>query len=244
MEFYMVRLSHFTAALFASALFTAPSAFAEHYGYGQARNTACEKQKQGDKAKGIVVGALLGAVAGGAIGNQVEDDYDDRGRYGRYDRYGRYGRYDRYNHHRHNGNDDGDGEVIAGALLGAVAGGLIGSAVADNNSGNCEVAGQFYPSGYPEGQIPRTTEGLYGRPGETGSRYPESAPRSYPISQPSYPNDRDYGRDECRTIYRETRMPDGRVDREPVTACRDGYNGGWRVQGDAQTRSDEELFGY
>ena len=34
---------------------------------------------------------------------------------------------------------------------------------------------------------------------------------------------------ECRTIERETRLPDGQVIRDPITACRDPYDGTWEI---------------
>jgi uncharacterized protein YcfJ len=237
-----------------AALAAAPAS-AQGYGSG-VRNTACERQNSDDQMAGALVGAIAGGLLGGAIGNNIEDDGDDYYRHGRgyrgHDRYG-YGR-GRYNDYRHRDNDDGDndGEVIVGALLGAVVGGIAGSAIAGGSSPECQVAGGAYADGYPNGAIPRSTDGLYGGPEIMGERdtYPQTSPRAYPVSQPqggsypSYPSRPVYDAPECRTLNRETRMPDGNVIREPVTACRDTRSGAWRIDGEARTRSDEELFGY
>ncbi len=205
------------------------------YGYPYSdpgvRNVQCERQKSSDSAAGTIVGALAGALIGGAIGNEIADD--DHGHRGR--GYGHRG-YGRGYYGGHRGHDDNDGEVIAGALIGAFAGGAIGNSVAKDTGPDCQVA--YAPYGYsssPSGSIPRTTDGLYGGP-ETMGR-PGSYPAAYP-SQPSYPSYPDY-RDEpryqepardCRVIQRETRLPDGQVERDPVTACWDERTRTWQVQ--------------
>ncbi|MEZ5953007.1 MAG: glycine zipper 2TM domain-containing protein [Hyphomonas sp.] len=244
-----------------TALLAVPAA-ATAQGYYPA-NTACEQQNRDNKAAGTVVGALLGAAAGGAIGNNVGDD-DSRWHYNRGYR-GYYG-------HRRGGywdKGDNDGEVIVGALLGAVVGGMAGNAMASNSSTPCTVAtpygGSFrstYPAAtYPTGSIPRTTDGLYGGPEvmgtHPGTAYPATpaAPRTYPATAPaypSYPQGNSYPQssypapapqtEECRTIWRETRLPDGRVERDPVTACREGNSGDWQIV-DGYS-NDEELYGY
>ncbi|HPE47633.1 MAG TPA: hypothetical protein PLR76_04520 [Hyphomonas sp.] len=224
------------------------------------RNTACEQQNADNKAAGTVIGALLGAAAGGAIGNNVGDN-DSRWHYNRGYRgyYGRRGGYwDK---------GDNDGEVIAGALIGAVVGGMAGNAIASDGNTPCRVAtpyGGTYRStysSYPEGSIPRTTDGLYGGP-EVMAPPPQSSypaypatpvPRTYPASTPTYPARPAYPQttapapvtgapaEECRTVWREARMPDGSVQRDPVTACRKAM-GEWEiVDGYAD---DQELYGY
>ena len=245
----MKRLTFILGSALALAL-AAQSAAAQGYGYSQgARNTVCERQKDGDKMAGAVVGALIGGLAGGAIGNEIrdnnnDDDYRGYRGYRGYDRYGYSGRG------RGRDSGDGDGTVAVGAILGAVAGGIAGSKIAESSSTDCQVAGGYGYDSQSQGTIPRSTDGLYGGPEAIGSgrypqgqypesRYPESG-RAYPVS--SYPAYPEYEQ-ECRTVYRETRLPDGRIDRDPVTACRDD-RGGWRVEGDNRSRSDEELFGY
>jgi hypothetical protein len=100
-----------------------------------------------------------------------------------------------------------------------------------------------------QGSIPRTTDGLYGGPEVMGrSSYPaQQYPSGYP-SQPSYPSYPDY-RDQpvyqepardCRVIQRETRLPDGDIQRDPVTACYDDRTREWRVQ-DGYT---DDPYGY
>ncbi len=237
------------AGVAAAALMAVPAAAsAQSYGY-QPRNTACERQTADNKVAGTMVGALLGAVAGGAIGNNTGDDDSRWHRTGGYGRHGRHGRWEQGNN---------DGEVIAGALIGAIVGGVAGNAIASDSGPPCQVAtpygGTFrstYPAAYQPDSIPRTTDGLYGSPNDYSthpqSSYPNTPPppRTYPASSgPAYPQTQ-YPADtsaseECRTIYRETQLPDGRVEREPVTACRDGYNGDWEIV----DGNDDELYGY
>jgi surface antigen len=245
-----------------TAMAAAPlAASAQSYGYPY--NSACDRQNSSDKTTGTVIGALVGAAAGGAIGNNIGDD-DSRWHYNSYDRWGRHG------HHRPRGYWDkgnNDGEVIAGALLGAIVGGMAGNAMASSNSTPCQVAtpggGSFradygsYPyiaAEYSGDSIPRTTDGLYGAPQDMrshpGSGYGTPAPvparapapppprSSYP-SHPAQPAAPAPQPEECRTVWREVTMPDGAKVRDPVTACREGYNGDWEIVGE----SDEELYG-
>lgn len=209
------------------------------YGYPYSdpgvRNVQCERQKSDNSAAGTIVGVLAGALIGGAIGNEISDDNDGhRYRGGGYG-YGRgYGGGRGY-HGGHRGNDDNDGEVIAGALIGAFVGGAAGNSLASGSSGDCAVAYAPNYSSSPSGSIPRTTQGLYGGPETMGQG--SSYPAAYP-SEPSYPSYPDY-RDEpryqepardCRVIQRETRLPDGQVQRDPVTACWNETTRDWRVQ--------------
>lgn len=227
----------------------APLSASAQYGYSQPYNSACEQQNKDNKAAGTVIGALVGAAAGGAIGNNVGDD-DSRWHYTRYGRYGRHGYWDKGNN---------DGEVLAGALLGAIVGGVAGNAMASDSAKPCAVAtpygGNFradygaYPymqAQYSGSSIPQTTEGLYGRPNDPRS-YPQSgyapqprpapAPTTYrPAPQPA-PPPRAEQPEECRTVWQETTLPDGSVQRDPVTACRQGYNGDWEIVG------EDELYG-
>lgn len=243
----MLKLSIAAGSLGLMALALPMQAHAQ-YGYPYSdpgvRNVQCERERSDDSAAGTIVGALAGALIGGAIGNEIADD-DDHGRYrGGYGRgHGRgYGRgYD-----RHRGNDSNDGEVIAGALIGAFAGGAIGNSVAKDTGPDCQVAYAPYSySSAPSGSIPRTTQGLYGGPEVMGQGgYQTGYPASYP-SAPSYPDYRDEPRYEapardCRVIQRETRLPDGDVQRDPVTACYDERTREWRIQ-DGYT---DDPYGY
>ena len=241
------------------AMAAAPlAASAQAYGYGYPSNTACATQNSDDKATGTVVGALLGAAAGGAIANNTGDS-DSRWHRTGYGRHGRHGYWERGNN---------DGEVIAGVLLGAIVGGLAGNAMTSDNAQPCRVAtpygGSFradygsYPyiaAEYSGDSIPRTTDGLYGGPQDarsypqTGYSEPQAAPAPVPgnyrtPAPQAYPQSASPASQpqECRTVWRETTLPDGSVERDPATACRTGYNGDWQIVGDPG--QDEELDGY
>lgn len=229
------------------------------YGYGYdpypapARNVQCERQKSADGTGGAIVGALVGGLIGGAIGNNIDND-----RY--YTKYRRHGPPRYYKESRSN-----SGQVAVGATLGALVGGMAGSDIGKKSSGDCQVA--YAPVGsyssVPYGSIPQSTQGLYG--GAEVMRgapntYPQPAPQPYPASgypsypaptpAPSYPPSGGYGYGagqsagpaDCRVIHRETRMPDGQVMRDPVTACWNDATRQWQVQ-DGWT-GDEELYGY
>ena len=228
----MLKLSIAAGGLGLMALALPMQAQAQYgYPYGDpgVRNVQCERQRSGDSAAGTIVGALAGALIGGAIGNEVADD--DRGH-----RYRGYGRGHRRGGWGHGHDDDNDGEVIAGALIGAFVGGAAGSSIAKDTGPDCQVAYAPYSySSAPSGSIPRSTQGLYGGPEVMGG--PAAYPSSYPAapSYPSYPDYRDEPRYEepardCRVIQRETRLPDGDVQRDPVTACYDDRTREWRVQ--------------
>lgn len=244
-----------------SAISAAPLvASAQTYGYNAPYNSACERQNQDNKTAGTVIGAIVGAAAGGAIGNNVGDNdsrwhYNSYGRHGRWGRHGRHGYWDKGNN---------DGEVVAGALLGAIVGGMAGNAMASNSATPCQTAtpygGSFradygaYPylaQEYSGGSIPQTTQGLYGGPQDLRThpgRTASPAPVSYP-SYPSYPETpaprasapapqpQGPQPEECRTVWREVTLPDGQVVRDPATACREGYNGEWEIVG------EDDLYG-
>ncbi len=222
------------------AAFSVPAEAHAQYGnsYGQAplRNVQCERQRSDDGVAGALVGAVTGALIGGAIGNNIEND----------EYYTRYNRRGRPVGHYSEGRSE-SGNVAVGAVLGALAGGIAGNSIAKSTGPECQVA--YAPSyggdSSPYGSIPRTTDGLYGGPEVMGGpsypqggyappsqRYPASGP-SYP-SAPSYPSYPDYrgepSRRDCRVIQRETRLPDGDIQRDPVTACYDERTREWRVQ--------------
>jgi len=193
----------------------------------------CDR-RQGQNA---LAGALIGGVAGGVIGNNVDSDdgYWARGRgYG----YG-YRRHGRWRYYEDNDNSD---EVVVGALLGAVAGGLVGAAATDCDD-EPVVVGPYgvVPNDDPfrRGQVTRSGE--YGfsdshRVSQPTYREP-AAPQPQYRTQPGYGNAPRYPQgQECRIVYSETRLPDGRTLREPVNVCRDNPNGEWYRAGD-------ELYG-
>lgn len=227
----MLKLSIAAGSLGLMALALPIQAHAQ-YGYPYSdpgvRNVQCERQRSDDGVAGALVGAVVGGLLGGAIGNNIDND-----RY--YTEYNRRGRpVGRYKESRSN-----SGQVAVGATLGALAGGLAGNSLAKDSGPGCQVA--YAPRGYssvPQGSIPRTTQGLYGGPEVMGQGgYQSGYPAAYP-STPSYPSYPDY-RDEpryqepardCRVIHRETRLPDGDVQRDPVTACYDERTRQWRIQ--------------
>lgn len=229
------------------------------YGYGYdpypapARNVQCERQKSSDGAAGAVVGAVVGGLIGGAIGNNIDND-----RY--YTQYRRHGPPRYYKESRSN-----SGQVAVGATLGALVGGIAGNDIGKKSTGDCQVA--YAPVGNysatPYGSIPRTTQGLYGGaevmrgapnsysapPAQSypASGYPAPSYPSYPAPTPApaYPAPGGYGEGggpDCRVIHRETRMPDGQVMRDPVTACWNDRSREWQIQ-DGWSQ-EEELYGY
>lgn len=225
----MLKLSIAATSLGLIAL-TLPLQAQAQYGYPYndpgVRNVQCERERSDDSTAGTVVGALAGALIGGAVGNNIENDRT----YTKYNRRGRpVGTY-------REGRSE-SGNVAVGAVLGALVGGVAGKSIAKDSGADCQVAYAPYSySSSPSGSIPRSTDGLYGGPevmGRGGYR-PEAYPSSYP-SQQSYPDYRDepryepVGRD-CRVIQRETRLPDGDVRRDPVTACYDERSREWRVE--------------
>ena len=212
-----------------------PATASAQSGYGYTynppvQNVQCERERKDDQLAGVLVGAIAGGLIGGAIGNNIDDGdayhYRDYRGYRGYRGHRRHGGY-----HPGNGNSD---EVAAGAILGAIVGGFAGGALAEDTSRPCQVATPYGPASngaYPVGSIPRTTDGLYGGP--EIMNYPNVPPpsRTYPASTvpgPTLPPQP--GTDiECRTIERETRLPDGQVIRDPITACRDPYDGTWEI---------------
>lgn len=234
----MLKLSIAAGSLGLMALALPMQAHAQ-YGYPYSdpgvRNVQCERERSDDSAAGTIVGALAGALIGGAIGNNIENDRE----YTRYNRRGRPVGY--YTEGRSE-----SGNVAVGAVLGALVGGAAGNSIAKDTGPDCQVAYAPYSySSAPSGSIPRTTQGLYGGPEVMGQGgYQTGYPASYP-SAPPYPDYRDEPRYEapardCRVIQRETRLPDGDVQRDPVTACYDERTREWRIQ-DGYT---DDPYGY
>ena len=224
----MLKLSLAAGSLGLMALALPMQAHAQYfYPYSDpgAGNVQCEPERSDDSAAGTIVGALAGALIGGAIGNNIEND-----RY--YTKYNRRGRpVGTYREGRSE-----SGNVAVGTVLGALVGGVAGNSIARDTGPDCQVAYAPYSySSTPSGPIPRTTQGLYGGPEVMGrGGYSNSYPAAYP-SAPSYPDYRDEPRYEapdrdCRVIHRETRLPDGDVQRDPVTACYDERTRKWRIQ--------------
>ncbi|MBI1255391.1 MAG: hypothetical protein GC196_13730 [Hyphomonas sp.] len=234
----MLKLSLAAGSIGLMALALPMQAHAQYaYPYSEpgVRNVQCERERSDDSAAGTIVGALAGALIGGAIGNNIENDRE-------YTRYNRRGRpVETYREGRSE-----SGNVAVGAVLGALVGGVAGNSIAKDTGPDCQVAYAPYSySSTPSGAIPRTTQGLYGGPEVMGQGgYQTGYPASYPPT-PSYPDYRDEPRYEapdrdCRVIHRETRLPDGDVQRDPVTACYDERSREWRIQ-DGYT---DDPYGY
>jgi surface antigen len=254
----MLRIAALTGAVFVALAL--PAAADQYYGSNYnyngspspSDNSACKQQRKSDGVTGGVVGAVVGGLIGGAIGNNIDsddDNYRDRRGYRGYRGYNNYrgnrgyrGRGYRahrgYRGNNYNRKNDNDGEVIVGALLGAVVGGYAGSELAKNTGRDCTEVYQprsvnqrstnTYPvnSGYPNRPRPVTTT----------RTYPTPAPRptttsTYPRPTTTYPPRTVTTGSECRTVYRETRLPNGEVLRDPVQACRTGANGDWQIDG-------------
>ena len=211
--------------------------------HGAASAQNCDDQG-GNAVAGAVIGGILGGVVGAQVGNDNKDDYGRRG-YRGHRGYRGYG----YGHrHRYRGDNSNDDEVLAGVLLGALAGGVVGAASSDcdtsrgysNTRGGTIVVGpqgQYDP--YGRGQVTRSGEYGWGE-----DSYPASD-RGYrePVYDDRYGQEPYYGDTRqtsstaaCKTVYSETRMPDGRMVREPARVCQD-ERGNWYYA------DEEELYG-
>lgn len=205
-----------------------------HSPYGQAPTTNCERVKNDQRLAGALVGGVIGGVAGGAIGNNIDNDGHYYGHGYRGYRGHRGYRHRGYGRHRgyHHGGDN-DGEVIAGALIGALIGGVAGAELATSDT-DCRP--QIYQG------VPAPTRDPYG-PGWNEPQSVSADPfgrdlyggqndRRYerPQEEPRYsPPPREYGR-ECRVVTRETTLPDGQRIREETQACRESPNDDWALQ--------------
>jgi hypothetical protein len=187
------------AAIAAGAALMPAAAQAQQYGSaydqrGQYYYDGCRRDTNGRTA----VGAILGGLAGMALGNNVTND--------RFvDRWGRV--------------HDNDTGAAVGAIAGAIAGGSIG-----RGSTACvpePLPNQYrrgYDYGYNNGysytpdyysRAPRYDEYYYDRYQDRGY-----APQS------SY-DDYGYGARGCRMVESRMRMPDGRSETRMVQACPD-----------------------
>jgi hypothetical protein len=233
----------------------AAQGYGQYNGYGQqgynqayAQSDGCKAERDQQKLVGGLIGGALGAVAGAAIGNNLGDgnNYNRRGyRGGGYGGhgygYGNGGYNDHYRpnrHRRRSGNDDTE-QIVAGLILGTI-GAVAGSEIAASNvdcnrqvyQGIPAPTRQAYGNGWEQGQPAYQQTGaqqgeLYG--GQYGQR-----------SNTNTNGNNRNGADtrQCEPVYRETRLPDGRVVTEEVQACRDGVTyyeprtayGEWGVQ--------------
>lgn len=232
-------------ALGATALCLAPAVQAQSYnsyGYGHSPNAShiahC-KQIKNDKR---VVGSLIGAVAGGVLGAAIADDGDDH-HYHRRGYRGHRGYYGHRGHYRHRGygyhHKDDDGDQIAGALIGGVLGAVVGGELASSGT-DCKpvetysYAGVPAPTRSPHGSAWATSPQEANRAysvgyQQQGQELYGSAPAPTPAPVYSDPAPAPVTEPDCRTMQRETRLPDGEVLLEPVDVCRTP-DGSWSVQ--------------
>lgn len=264
------------SAAFAAAIALPAQAQYSNNGYNNGypqpvRNTVCEQQRKDDKLAGGLAGAVVGGLIGGAIGNNIDGNDDNYRRGSRHRNYGRRGYRDHRGYRGHRGHgyrnkkSSNDGEVIVGALLGAVVGGIAGSELAGSSQSDCKVYTPPRSNTYPTNSIPRSTDGLYGgeevmnapRPISTYPRdtttYPVRSSRTtarttYPLPEAAgpraptsnYPPQPIEDSSECRTVYSETTLPNGEIFREPNTACRNA-SGTWTIQ-DGSIIPEDELY--
>ena len=190
--------------------------YEQDFGYGFAGTPigGCENARRDGQVAGALIGGVLGGVAGGLI---VDDDDHYRGFRGHRGFRGRgrgfHNRHWRGYGRRYRG---GNGDEVAGVLLGAVVGGLAGSELG-RRSVDCDTRWQY-------NDVPPPTRSAVG-PAWEGGTYTVSR-RDVGIAR-DIPDDGlfgapDEGLRECETVYRETEFPDGRIVREPVLACREG----------------------
>lgn len=238
-----------------------PAALAQ-YNYGQddyrshsqtRQVSNCERTKD-DKR---LIGGLIGAVAGGALGVAIADDDDDHYRHRGYRGHRGYGHrgygyrgYRGYRHHGHHNN----GDEVAGALIGGVLGAVVGSELAASGT-DCSPKWNY-------AEIPAPTRQAYGPgwepvPGTTVSSA-ATLPRSPGVVYQNDVNPVLYGGPaqvalppqqqselrversaayepapgtelNCRTIKRQTQLPDGKTVLEPVEVCQ-STSGQWEIQ--------------
>lgn len=257
----MIRIS-LSMGLFigASALLIAPLASANPYSYNSHNggyhsqnapiSVNCERQKDGDR----LMGSLIGAVAGGALGVAIADNNDNNYRGHGYRGYRGYRGHRSYRGHR-----GGNGNEVAGAVIGGVLGAVVGGEIAANTGRDCQTQRTSFQG--------NTTYRTYGAMdvapptrSATGPAWEEPVTRVYSTTtmQPvtstrtvtygddgygdDYSNDNLYGgpttttrtypaqpvqtQRACRTVQRETRLPDNTVMREPVQVCQ-ASDGNW-----------------
>lgn len=162
-------------------------------GYGQQTqgyyDANCERERRANQT----AGGLFGAVAGGLLGAALADgDDDNRYRRGhhRYSRYGRgyhrgYGRGYHRGYGRRHYRDNDDGNKAAGAIAGALIGGVAGSALAGSST-NCNRQAYDRQDNYRYGgsNVPAPTRQPYGNAWENNNARRVTYNNSY--SQDAY----------------------------------------------------------
>lgn len=207
---------------------------------------------------GAVAGGLIGAAIGGELepDNGYHRYRGYRGHRG-YRSHRGYGRRHRgYYHDRGDDGAEIAGAVIGGLLGAAVGSGVAGdstdcSRTYNSYGGNAYSGAPVYrgtqTSGSGFGDVYAPTRSPTG-PAWENPDYQQSnpIPTSQPVSGtapaypsvPAYPTDEDYGLaggaeapiagNECTTVRRETRLPDGTIIREPVEVCQT-EDGRWQM---------------
>ena len=219
----MVRTSVSALALGAAVvLFSGAASAQSYYGhdqyYGPAQHNSslhaykknCNSMEQDNQ----LVGALIGGVAGGLLGDGVAAD-----------------------------SVRGEGRIL-GALVGAVAGSEIGKQSVDcktqyysPNTGQDRYYNSayrydspYYPAGRtrewrPNGDIDYRHHSTYG--GNTNTLGDEALYGGR--SDEYFSSGADESAKQCQPVTRVTYLPDGREVHEPATACRPMYYGDWDV---------------
>ena len=248
-----MKFAQYLLAASAVGFICVPTAIAQGnqyggYGYGhspQPVNSHCEQIRDEKR----VVGGLIGAVAGGALGVAIADDDDDHHYHRRYRGYRGYhghrgygygyGRRHRGYHHGHS-----NGDEVAGAVIGGILGAVVGSELA-GSSVDCTPKWNY-------AEVPPPTRQAVGSAWNAPPRTPNygNPPRSVLYSNQPLPGELAGGpaaatpaietpyrvtptepvefQPECTTVQRETSLPDGAVVREPVEVCRN-TDGDWFV---------------
>jgi hypothetical protein len=181
------------AAVLAGVALVPAAAHAQQYGSaydqrGQYYYDGCRRETNGRTA----VGAILGGIAGMALGNNITNDrfVDRRGRV-----------------------HDNDTGAAVGAIAGAIAGGSIGRGSAACVPEPLPQQRYSYNDGYsytPDySRTPRYDDYYY-------DRY-----QSEPAYAPPAYDDYGYGGRGCRMVESRIRMPDGRPQTRMVRACPD-----------------------
>ena len=207
-------------------------------------NRNCEAAKRQNQT----AGGLVGAVAGGLIGAAIADDGDNHHRHRRH----RYSRgWDRgygYGYRGHRGHRGNDNDQLAGAVIGAIVGGVAGSAIAGsgtdcntqrvyapqqrvNQYGNMQVAPPTRQATGPGWSNNAAARPVYSGTYSQNQAYDVRAGEELYGGSPSYGatttgynagyGSAGYDTGECRTVYRD-RYVNGRQVSEPATACNVG----------------------
>ncbi|MEO0551321.1 MAG: hypothetical protein AAFZ91_15490 [Pseudomonadota bacterium] len=242
--------------LISGCLCLTPAALAQ-YNYGQDNYRGYATSNQASNCERIqddkrLIGGLIGAVAGGALGVAIADDGDDHyyHRRKRYHGHRGYGYRGYRGHHSYGYHDDGD--EVAGALIGGVLGAVVGSQLAASGT-DCSPKWSY-------SDVPPPTRQAYGQgwqPVPAPGSPSVSPPRSPGVVYQNDPNPVLYGGPtaatlpapqpelrveraatyepapatvlNCRQIQRQTQLPDGNTVLEPVEVCQNS-SGQWEIQ--------------